>query len=80
MQIYSIRDQKGECFSSPFYKHTHGEAERDFHTLVKDPASTLNKYPTDFDLYHLGTIDLNTGKITTPDTPFHVVKAVQFTN
>lgn len=76
-KVYSIRDAKGEIFNFPFYKKTHGEAERDFTTLVNDPKSTVFNFPEDFDLYYLGSYDDVSGKLITLDTPQHIVKAVQ---
>jgi hypothetical protein len=80
LKVYSLRDSKSEIFNAPFYKHTHGEAERDFKSLVNDEKSMVNKYPEDYDLYHLGEYDDNTGKITPLDTPQHLCKAVQLIN
>lgn len=77
LKMYSIRDAKGEIFNAPFYKKTHGEAERDFAELCKDEKSLVNKYPEDFDLYHVGIYDDQTGKISSLDTPQHILKAVQ---
>jgi len=51
LKIYSIRDAKAEVFHPPFYKKTHGEAERDFTTLSKDEKSNVGQYPDDYDLY-----------------------------
>lgn len=76
LRIYSIRDAKGEVFNPPFYKKTHGEAERDFMTLVNDEKSTVWKYPDDFDLYYLGTYDDVTGRLESLPTPQHITKAV----
>lgn len=76
-KIYSIRDSKAEVFNPPFFKKTHGEAERDFTTLCNDDKSTVFKYPDDFDLYHMGIYDDVSGKILPLDTPQHIVKAVQ---
>lgn len=76
LKIYSIRDAKGEIFNQPFYKKTHGEAERDFQTLCKDEKSMPHQYPEDFDLYFLGHYDDQTGKIQSLDTPQHITKAV----
>lgn len=75
-KIYSIRDSKGEVFNFPFYKKTHGEAERDFRSLVNDEKSTVWQYPEDYDLYFIGTYDDETGKIEALPTPQHIVKAV----
>lgn len=76
LKIYSIRDAKAEIFNTPFYKLTHGEAERDFQTLVNDQKSMVAKYPEDYDLYYLGSFDDNTGKAQWNDTPQHITKAI----
>lgn len=76
LKAYSIRDSKGEIYHNPFFKHTHGEAERDFATAVNDDKSTLYQYPEDFDLYHVGEYDNNTGVFKPNDTPQHIIKAV----
>lgn len=77
MKIYSIRDAKAQSFGNPWYKNTHGEAERDFRTAVNDEKSFLNKYPEDYDLYYLGVFDTDTGKVESLATPEHQIKAIQ---
>lgn len=77
LRAYSIRDSKGEVFHPPFYKKTHGEAERDFTSLVRDDKSQVGSYPDDYDLYHVGMWDDQSGKFSPLDTPQHIVKAVQ---
>lgn len=77
LRMYSIRDAKAEAFNPPFYKNTHGEAERDFQNLTRDEKSMVSLYPEDFDLYYVGTYDNITGLVKPLDTPQHVVKAVQ---
>jgi hypothetical protein len=79
-RMYSIRDAKGEIFHAPFYKKTHGEAERDFTSLVNDQQSMPGKFPDDFDLYFVGTWDDTSGKVQTLDTPQHILKAVNVQN
>lgn len=76
LKMYSIRDQKSEIFNVPFYKQTHGEAERDFRTLVNDQKSQVNIYPEDFDLYYIGTYDDNSGIVEPLKTPEFIIKAV----
>jgi hypothetical protein len=80
LKVYSIRDSKGEIFNIPFFSKTHGEAERQFRTLVNDSKSQVNAYPEDFDLYYVGEYDDNEGKLTSLDTPQHMIKAVQCLN
>lgn len=74
--MYSIRDTKAEVYYTPWYKNTHGEAERAFLELAEDGKSTINKHPEDFDLYFVGEYDDTTGKLTPLDTPQHIVKAI----
>lgn len=76
LKAYSIRDSKGEVFNVPFFKRSHGEAERDFTTLVNDPQSQVSKFPEDYDLWYLGVYDDLTGKFSAEASPQHVVKAV----
>lgn len=76
-KVYSIRDAKGEIFNFPWFKITHGEAERDFATLCRDEKSMVAMYPEDYDLYYLGDWDDVSGKFEPLDTPQHIVKAVQ---
>lgn len=80
LKIYSIRDSKGEIYMQPFFQKTHGEAERSFKQLANDEKTTVSKFPEDFDLYHLGTYDDQTGQIDSLDTPQHIMKAVNVKN
>lgn len=75
-KVFSIRDAKGELFHQPFFKVTHGEAERDFLAACKDPKTQLNQFPEDFDLYYLGTFDNVKGTFDSLPTPQHVTKAI----
>lgn len=75
-KAYSIRDSKGECFNLPFYQKTHGHAERHFETAVNDERSQLNKYPKDFDLYHVGYFNEDNGMLTHQD-PVHIISAIE---
>lgn len=75
-KMFSYHDQKGEIFHPPFCKNTHGEAEREFMTLVNEEKTIMNVYPEDWDLYYVGNYDTQTGKIEPLKTPEHVIKAI----
>lgn len=77
LRMYSVRDSKGEIFNVPFFKKTHGEAERDFHMLANDEKGLVSKFPDDYDLYFIGSYDDQSGKVEALDTPQHILKAVQ---
>lgn len=76
LKVFAIRDSKAEVFKTPFFQKSHGEAERTFQELVKDENSLVSKYPEDFDLYHIGEYNDQTGVIDALETPNHMVKAI----
>lgn len=55
--LYSILDVRAGFFSAPFVAPNHLVARRVFAQAVQDPASTLNKWPADFQLHHVGEFD-----------------------
>lgn len=75
-QIYSVRDSKTETFHQPFLQKTHGEAERTFQVQANDPQSQVARFPTDFELWHLGEFDDSTGKMALNPAPKHIITAI----
>lgn len=76
LQMYSVRDAKASVFHPPYFNRSHGEAERNFDQLVNDPKSVQCQYPEDWDLYHLGEYDDESGQMSTLPSPKHLIKAV----
>nr|QJB19888.1 MAG: nonstructural protein [Microvirus sp.] len=79
-KVFAIRDSKAEFFNQPFFQKTHGEAERNFKSLVKDDKSMIGKYPEDYDLYFIGEYDDQKGVLKSLETPQHIVKAIALNN
>lgn len=75
MKLFAIRDTKGDFYGAPFSQHSTVEAERTFIKLRRESNSNINLYPQDFDLYHLGDYDSQTGVIKALDAPRHMVNA-----
>lgn len=82
VQIYSIKDSRAGVFNQPFYQRGDEEAKRYVRGIVNEDAKNLPgwyqnvaKYPKDFDLYHLGLYDDQTGKFQLLDKPQHLVEA-----
>lgn len=80
LKAFSIRDAKSEIFHPPFFKTTHGEAERDFRTTANDPKTMICQHPEDFDLYFIGVYDDQTGRFDSQPTPQHLLKSIQCVN
>lgn len=73
VNLYAIKDVKAQAFRNPFCSVHTSEAVRAFTTSVKDERTEYGQYPSDFELYHLGRCDLNTGKLVTLETAEFVV-------
>lgn len=66
MRIYTIYDNKAKDYSAPFFQRTDVNAVRTFAATVNNSqeGNTIHDAPADFDLYHIGSFDQNTGTIT----------------
>lgn len=61
-EIYSVYDSKAMTYGQPFHAINDGVAIRMFGGAANDPETTLNKFPEDFVLYHLGRFDDQSGR------------------
>lgn len=61
--LYSIKDHK-IGFTTIFIAPNNAAAIRMFGDTVRDKSSMLGQHPEDYALYGLGTMDDNTGELT----------------
>jgi len=61
LEAYAIWDNKAKNFTSPFFMRSRGEAIRAFTSTVNDGSSQIGKFPEDFQLFHVGFYDDNSG-------------------
>lgn len=80
LQLYAIRDAKAEYFRHPHFMKTQGEALRNFMDGIGDAQTELAKHPEDFALFHLATLDENTGIVTPLIQPVQVALGLDFVN
>lgn len=71
--LINIYDQKAKRFG---FIQTHDhliDAQRTLnHMIAADPKSPIARYPQDFSMFQVGTMDISTG-IPTPIDPPHLV-------
>lgn len=75
-KAFSIRDQKSGTYAPPNYFTNEQEAERAFHAVINKSDTMYNAYAQDYDLFHVGDFDDNTGQFIGLDTPTHVNKGI----
>ena len=71
-KVFAIWDVKGLCFGQPFYQAEIGSAIRLYSDLVNEPQSFINKHPSDYILFEIGTWDDNKGVFTNSDKHNHL--------
>lgn len=71
-QLFTIYDRKAAFYLPLFQMRSHAEAERQFADIVTSSDTPIAKYPADYDLVCLGSIDLETGMIT-PTYPVETI-------
>lgn len=63
LHLFTIFDTKAAAYNTPFAFSTTGQALRAFHDLVNDHQSTISKHPEDYQLWHAGEFDTDTGQL-----------------
>lgn len=74
-QIYTVQDVVAESFSFPFPAENDRVAMRMFLQAASDPDSSINKSPTDYNLYKLGDWDQDDAQIDGLDLPEFICSA-----
>lgn len=61
-EVLSVRDRAANAYGRPFFTASVGQAIRSFSDVIngKDD-SEIQRHPGDFDLFHLGQFDDETG-------------------
>ena len=77
MKVYSVWDKKAQFYSTPFFQHNDNLAKRSFADIGKDPNSTMNKNPEDFELYRVGEWIDDDGKLIQEEIPQLIMKATE---
>lgn len=82
LQILSVRDRAANAYGRPIFVAAIGQAIRSFQDEINrvDQNNEMNKHPDDFDLYHLGTFDDETGLLTSKSTPEQIAIGKQLIN
>lgn len=62
LRLYSIYDSKAEQFSPPQVYHNDMLALRAFEGIVNDDKMLIKKYPEDFSIYYVGSLDDSNGR------------------
>lgn len=66
--IYSVYDRKTQYYLPIFAMRSDADAIRSFADVVSHSETPISKYPADYDLVRLGSVDLNNGLIQ-PEYP-----------
>lgn len=69
--LVAVRDRALDTFGRPIFAHTLGQAIRSFQDEINraDPNNEMHRHPEDYDLYHLGYWDDQTGEFHNIDKP-----------
>lgn len=77
-KIFSIFDSKAKAYLPPFFLHQEGMATRVFSDCITNKSHQFSKHPEDYTLFHIGTWDDGSSKITV-QPPISMGNGVEFT-
>lgn len=77
LQVYCVKDNKSGGFMTPVYNTNIHDAQRNFGMAASNPQSILYMYPSDFELWFLGTFNQDSGQFNMLEKPEFVCNAAQ---
>lgn len=80
LKVYSILDDKAQCFNTPYFAQNDLVASRSFSDLCNDSRSIVSQHLGDFHLYCLGEFDNEKGILKPYDMPNFISHALQYAN
>lgn len=80
LKVYSILDDKAQCFNTPYFAQNDLVAGRSFSDLCNDSRSLVSQHLGDFHLYCLGEFDDEKGILKSYDMPIFICHAMQCAN
>jgi len=76
MLMFVIRDNKASSFSPrPFFEKNRVDAIRGLTAAVNYHDGQIKDFPSDFDMYQLGSFDPQTGKVKLSEQPEFIIGA-----
>lgn len=78
-KILAVHDRAINAYMQPFFTPALGAGVRAFQDEINNEQSPMHKHPDDYDLYHLGEFDTETGNFTSI-TPTQIAIGKQLTN
>ena len=78
--LYSVYDIKAVFYGMPFEAKSDGDAARMFSGACKDQSSMLGQYPSDFQLFKVGSFDDHAGQMSSITPVFIMSGSEVFAN
>lgn len=76
--ITAVLDKKIPAYTRIVACQSTGQAIRGFGEACQNPKVEFNKFPLDFELFHLAEFDEETGKFTNLPSPLFLASASEF--
>jgi hypothetical protein len=77
LMVFSLRDVKAGTFLTPMFVPTVGLALRtlsdELNRASPDPSNVLAHHPEDFELFHIGDFETDTGRLAPLSDPVSVM-------
>lgn len=80
LKAFCIFDSKADVYLLPFFSGTTADAMRSFGDAVNDGSTQFAKHPSDYTLFHVGSFDNASGKLSSLDVFSPLGNGVEFVN
>lgn len=80
LQVFSVYDDKAQCYQTVHPMTHKGAALRSFGDAVLDKNTQLSRHPSDYKLYLIGTFDDSSGLLNPVNPPELIGCGIDFIN
>jgi len=78
LSMFAVYDEVAKIYKHMFFRARAGEAIRYFADGCTDTKTELYQHPSDFSLFRLGDLDIETGYFNSLDIPERVARATDY--
>lgn len=78
LSMFAVYDEVAKIFKYMFFRNRAGEAIRYFADSCSDQKTELHLHPSDFSLFRLGELDIESGFFISLDIPERVARASDY--
>jgi len=73
VNAYCVYDRKSMVYNTPYFLSNDNVALRHFDTVMQSPDSLVGRYPEDYQMFRIASMETSTGVVTPEEFPVYII-------